>query len=322
MAVYSWLVKAYIKAGLLATGILAFVSFGMSAFLVRSLLQKVPDEKEADAPRYHFILYVPDDRSDFVSRIVAGARSAASDFDAAISVHAVDFSGSALRMASWAGSDGIAVYPDVDDAKVRETLETLRADGVPVVLVNHNIPSERPWPFIGTNNFDFGKKAAQIAMNATEADLRIAVVYSDKNPSIFAERELVEMGINGVVGNRMSTTVTALKTDMNPQAAEQIVYQLVRTMPSLTTIIFTDVNDTLAGTQALIDLNLVGRIQIIGFGSDPEIVSHIKKGIVSASLVVDPERIGYQSMRALAELRGEGYTSTSVDTGITVLAGE
>ena len=225
-------------------------------------------------------------------------------------------------MASYLGVDGIIVCPNLDDSVMAEKLEKLRQDSIPTVLINHNIPADQPWPFIGTNNFDLGKKAGSLAMREQSGGIHLAVVYSEKSPAIYAERELVEMGISGILGSRLVSPILGRKTDLNPRDAEKIVYQLVRSEPELTTILFTDSNETLAGTQALIDLNLVGRIQIIGFGDEIAIREYVERGIVVASLVVNPERIGFQAVKSLAELCASGYTSTSVDIGIDVIARE
>jgi len=69
----------------------------------------------------------------------------------------------------------------------------------------------------------------------------------------------------------------------------------------------------------LIDMNLVGRVQLVGFGSDPLIQGFIRKGIIAGSITVAPDRIGYSAIRALIDLKTGGYTSTSVDTGVAIL---
>jgi len=315
-------VKLLIKVGLIITGILAILTFGMSVSLVRDLLRKVPLDTAQDRLEYHFALYLPANQTSFFSGISAGAQKAARENSAALTVHPIDLQGTELRMASYTGVDGIVVCPNLDDAVTLQKLEKLRSDSIPLVLINHNIQADQPWPFIGTNNFDFGKKAGALVIGGSMPEVHLAVVYSEKNPAIFAERELVEMGISGVLGAKLGSPISGEKTDMNPRDAERIVYELVRRLPSLTTIVFTDSNDTLAGTQALIDLNLVGRVQIIGFGSDEQIEEYVQKGIISASLVVNPELIGYQAVKSLVELRSSGYTSTSVDTGIDILTRE
>jgi ribose transport system substrate-binding protein len=60
-------------------------------------------------------------------------------------------------------------------------------------------------------------------------------------------------------------------------------------------------------------------MQIIGFGDDPVIVDNIRKGIIVGSIVVNPERMGYEAVQSLVSLKSSGYTSTSIDTGITII---
>ncbi len=71
--------------------------------------------------------------------------------------------------------------------------------------------------------------------------------------------------------------------------------------------------------KLLIDMNLVGQVQIIGFGNDPVILENIRKGIIAGSIVINPERMGYEAVHSLIELCSSGYTSTSIDTGISII---
>ncbi len=311
--------KPIIKAGLVFTGLCATLSFAISLVLVRSLFLAVPFTEKKENLRYHFALYVPQERNSFFSDIIEGARRSAAEQNALLSVHTLDRDGIVLHMAAYIGVDGIVIYPNNDDSVTLSALERLRSRSIPLILSNHNVPADQPWPFIGTNNFDLGKKAASLLAQKEGESLSIAIVYSEKTPSIYAERELVEMGIHSVIGRSLSGPLFPQRTDLNPRDAEKIIYHILQTNPSINTVIFTDTNDTLAGTQAIIDLNLVGRMRIIGFGSDPTILSYIQRGIIAGSLSVRPEHIGYQSVRSLVELVSGGYTSSSVDTGIDVI---
>jgi len=86
-------------------------------------------------------------------------------------------------------------------------------------------------------------------------------------------------------------------------------------------VIFTDANDTIAAAQVLIDMNLVGRVALVGFGDDPGILGFIRKGVVGGSIAVAPGHIGYEAVRSLAALVTTGYTTGSLDTGITIIGG-
>jgi ribose transport system substrate-binding protein len=234
-------------------------------------------------------------------------------------------------MASYTGVDGVIVCPYLDDSLARRQLEKLGNYHIPVVLVNHNIPNDQPWPFIGTNNFDMGRRIGLISMrlrpvSGNPEPLRLAVVYSDKAPGIYAERELVEMGMVAALGDTLGSSVMSFKTNLNPLDAEALLYRLFRDQPEeegpgINTIVFTDSSDTVAAAQTLVDMNLVGQVQVIGFGADPGVLENIRKGIVACSVVIDSERIGYEAVRSLTALRTTGYTSTTIDTGIEIITG-
>ncbi len=312
--------KLFPKVALAASGLLAVFSLGMSVFLARDLLAKVPQKDSTQKLRLHFGLYLPESRNAYFAELADGARRGAAKSEAALSVHYVDFHGKTLGIAAGTGVDGIVVCPDLADDSVLENLAQLRAEGLAIVLADHNIAATQPWPFVGTNNFDFGKKAGGVVARECSRSVSIAVVYTDKNPSLYAERELVEMGVSAAFRNLpYSASVMGMKTDSNPRAAEELVYQLVRSRELPSAIVFTDEDDTIAGTQTLIDLNLVGKVQIVGFGRSPEIFSLIRKGVISATLGVRPELIGYDAVTALAELCETGYTSNSVDVDIDVI---
>lgn len=311
--------KNQIRTGLIITGFLALGSFCISVYLVSALLRTPQTEAHTERAVHHFSLYLPQNRSSYFTNIIDGAMRSARENHASLSVHTLDPSGVALQMAAYTGVDGVVVCPDLDDEIVFEKLMRLTERKIPVVLVNHNIPADQPWAFVGTNNYDFGKKAATFIDKGDTGKLNLVVIYSQKSPAIFAERELVEMGIHSVLDRKLAAPILGQKTDMNPRDAEKIVYQIIRTRPEVNTIIFTDLNDTLAGTQALIDLNQVGRIQVVGFGDDPAINDFIQKGIITGSLVVNPFLMGEKAIKSLTELRSTGYTSTTVDIGIDVI---
>ncbi|MCL1928491.1 MAG: substrate-binding domain-containing protein [Treponema sp.] len=340
--------KRLLYLGLILVGILSLTAFLIS--LYRSLRLYILAPQPGSTLIYHFSLYIPDNRNSFFLGIIRGAEQAAAELESAISVHSIDPAKNELEIAAFTGVDGVIVCPYLDDALARRQLEKLREYQIPAALINHNLPSEQPWPFIGINTFDMGRRiglileedsqtsfAAQAALVPSEK-ITLAVVYSDKAPGIYAERELVEMGISATLGDRLSGPIMSYRTNLNPLDAEALLVNIFRriedTRPgansggagftngqTINTIVFTDPEDTIAASQTLVDLNLVGQIQIIGFGSELGVTENLRKGIISASVVINSERIGYEAVYSLAALRTTGYTSASIDIGIEIITG-
>ena len=346
--------KKLLYLGLIIVGILSLTAFLIS--LYRSLRLYILAPQPGTTLIYHFSLYIPDNRNSFFQGIIRGAEQAAAELESAVSVHSIDPAKNELEVAAFTGVDGVIVCPYLDDALARRQLEKLGEYEIPAVLINHNLPSEQPWPFIGINTFDMGRRIGLIlqedpqtafvtqaqlmpqAVLAPSEKITLAVVYSDKAPGIYAERELVEMGISSTLGEKLAGPILSYRTNLNPLDAEALLVNIFRriedTRPginsgdsdfangqTINTIVFTDPEDTIAAAQTLVDLNLVGQIQIIGFGADPGVTENLRKGIISASVVINSERIGYEAVYSLAALRTTGYTSASIDTGIDIITG-
>jgi ribose transport system substrate-binding protein len=160
-------VKIGIKAGLVVTGTLAACSLLMSVFLVGGLSESDASSVLAGRPSRHFALYLPQNKTAYFSDIMNGALKSASENGAALSVHALDQSGDALKMAAYSGLDGIVVCPDLDDEVIFKSLSFLTANGVPLVLVNHNIPAEQPCPSSGRTTSTWAERSPNSSLRST-----------------------------------------------------------------------------------------------------------------------------------------------------------
>lgn len=295
-------------------------SLGISLYTIISLTQvNLTSSSDIEQADRHYGIFLPDNSYAFFHDVTAGAKRAGSEISCGLSFHSIDDELPDLRLAKYSGIDGAIIYPSIREESAREILTDLVTSSIPVVLIEHAIADDSPWPFVGTNNFDLGKQIGRLIGDTGANTIHAAIVYSEKSPGIFAERELVEMGILTVLNQRLGSPLRVLKSDMNPFAAEDLTNRILRNEPEVNTIIYTDTNDTLAATQVIVDMNLVGKVQIIGFGSDEPVLEYIEKGIISGSVVVNPDQIGYRAVRLLDELVTEGMSESYIDTGVQII---
>jgi len=191
-----------------------------------------------------------------------------------------------------------------------------------VVLIEHALSDESPRPLVGTNNFVMGKEIGELIANRSRNPLQVAVVYSRKSPGIYAEKDLVGLGITSSLGNLLEAPLWTKVTGLNPLDAEQLTYSMLRNEPWISTVVFSDTSDTLAATQVLIDMNLVGTVQLIGFGAEDTILDYVDKGILEATVVTNPRKIGYSAVSVLMDMQQYGYSSGYVDTGSSIVTRE
>jgi ABC-type sugar transport system substrate-binding protein len=301
---------------------LAFLFF---LFLSIQLMVKTPflskeSIEEVDIMSFHYAFFLPAADHSFFSKVRDGAIDAALSMDCAITFYSIDSNPISFEMAGLSGFDGFGVYLyEKDDLKLKYMEESINK-GISIVQIENQVLQGPNSFFIGTNNFDVGKGIGQLAQKSEIESLNIILVYSEKNPGLMSDDNLIEMGIKSILGNRL-TDLRTEKTSLNPLDAEMLAYDLLKNDPSINIIVLTDPNDTLVTIQAIIDMNLVGMVRIIGFGEHETIKSYIDKGVILGSIVRNPYRIGFSTVMALKEISINGYTSAYVDTGITLISG-
>lgn len=287
-------------------------------------LSRTVSEREVTTPRrersYHIAVFLPDQGTVFFEDVSAGVLSAADEYDVAVSFHPIGPGVDEFRLAQYSGFDGMIIYPYLDENEMLTRLDALDAAGIPVVLIQQDVSDELPRTFVGTNNFELGRRIG-LRLADDARDERIVIVYSDKSPSVASERELVELGITTAIGNRLAAPIVRLQTGRNPLDAEALTYQLLLADPPVTTIVFADTSDTLAALQVIIDLNMVGQVRLIGLGVTEAILDYLERGVLDATIAVNPQRIGIESVRVLSELMRTGNAPTYVDTGVEIIGG-
>jgi len=309
----------------LATPLLGVIVLVLLFFSLRLMVTNrfsvSAQENAVDTKSFQYAFFLPGSDNAFFDGLKQGAFEAAKEMDCAVIFHSLTSGSLSFEMASYSGANGVAVFSYGNDGTMVSNLEKILKKGVPVVQIENEIVSSPSSVLIGTNSYDSAKGIAKIALSSEKPRFNIALIYSEKNPALLQDSNLFEIGIKSVLGDRLSRLYTE-QTTFNPIDAEGVIYELLRRFPSVDIIALTDTNDTLVAIQAIIDLNLVGKVQIIGFGDDETIKEYVDKGVVLGSIVRDPFEIGYRAVAALKEINTNGNTSAYVNTPISLLTGK
>lgn len=302
--------------------ILFFVFFFFSVHAIFDLSEITTGSEEAEPADYHFAFFLPREFYSFFQSVADGARAAADEMGCALSFHTIGNDSLDLEMARFSGIDGVVLYPSIEEDEARRILDQFDREGISVVLIEHALSHNSPWPFVGTNNFDIGKKIGDLVRSRSVSPLQMAVVYSMKSPGIYAEKDLVGMGITTALGPLLETPLEHKITNLNPLDAEELTYEMLLSEPWISTIVFTDTSDTLAATQVLIDMNMVGTVRMIGFGTEQAILDYVEKGILEATVATNPWEIGYNAVKVLVNQQNDGHVPGYVDTGVHIVTAE
>lgn len=267
---------------------------------------------------YHYAFYLPNSNSPFFHQLKAGALEAAETMDCALSFHVIDSNSLNLEMVPYTGVDGLVVYLYRRDEDVIEKLIRITEANIPIVQIENEIFLDEATFYIGTNSFESGKAIGTLALESDKEILNVVIIYSEKNPGLMSDGNLIEMGMKMVLEERFGSLHT-MRSSLNPLDAERLTYEILETTLPVDLIVLTDPSDTLVTVQTIVDLNLVGQIGIIGFGEDEAIGKYIDKGIILGTIVRNPHRMGFSAVVALKEISLNGYTSVYVDAGLNII---
>src|SRR6266481_625430 len=217
----------------------------------------------------------------------------------------------------------IVLAPLDSQALVRPVNNAIAA-GVPVVVIDSDLKSDKYVSFVATDNFKGGQMAGEemgklLGGKGNVILLRYAVGS--------ASTEAREAGFLDALKTN-SPNIKIISSDQHAGATREMAYQ---TSQNLLNRFGREVNGifcpceppTIAMTKALRDLGLAGgKVKMVGFDAGSQSVQDLKHGDVQALVVQNPLLMGYLGvMTAVKHLHGE-KVERRIDTGVVLVTPE
>ena len=193
--------------------------------------------------------------------------------------------------------------------------------GVPVVVMDSDLKSDRYVSFVATDNYKGGQLAGEqmgklLSGKGNVILLRYAVGS--------ASTEAREAGFLDMLKTN-SPNIKLISSDQHAGATREMAYQtsqnlLNRFGREVQGVFCPCEPPTIAMTKALRDIGLAGgKVKMIGFDAGSQSVLDMKKGDVQALVVQNPLLMGYLGVvTAVKHLRGEKVPKR-IDTGVALV---
>lgn len=215
------------------------------------------------------------------------------------------------------GVDGVALAA-TDKNSLVKTVEDLEGRKIPVVTIDSGVASDRPRSFIATDNVAAARLAAQELGKLVGGKGKVAVISFLKGAATSDERE--QGFLEGIKEFPGITVLPPVETRSDSAKAREQMETLLAAHPDLVGVFASNEPNVVGAAGVLAERKLTGKVKLVGFdASDPEI-RYLKDGVVQALIVQDPFRMGYEGVKALAQIaRGQGTPQKRIDTGAKVV---
>lgn len=220
-----------------------------------------------------------------------------------------------LRIAIDSNVDGIILEGD-GTQEVDKMIEEAKAEDIPVVTVADDSANSNRISYVGASGYNMGKEYGdQLVKCIQEKSLekcKVLILFDDTQANSF-QSVIITAISESLDKNEMGENVTisskTVSTDKEYAAEEEIRDIFVGDEEIPDVIISLSEKNTVCASQTVVDYNMVGRVEILGYYISPAIKNSIEKNIIRSSIVVDTKQMGKYAVEAINEYKESGYAS-------------
>ena len=174
--------------------------------------------------------------------------------------------------------------------------------------------------YIGTNYSELGKIIArEIIENAGSSNKAILLDTSEQDD---ANHSNLMSGLFLALSARPEISIKTLQFEKASSfSREDNLRQLLASEEGLDLIVSLAEQNTILAAQSVRDLNLSGKVKIIGLGDSEDCRSYYEKRIVTSLISVKTQDIGKKALAELFEYLKNGYANAFVSAEVEVLKG-
>ena len=215
--------------------------------------------------------------------------------------------------------DGIVLAPLDSRALVAPVASALQA-GVPTVVIDSDLESDKQVSFVATDNFKGGQMAGEFLAKQLGGKGNVILLrYQVGSASTEAREAGFLDALKQVPGLKI------ISSGQHAGATRELAYQtsqnlLNRHGKDVDGIFCPNETATIAMTKALRDIGRAGgKVKLVGFDSGTQSVLDLKNGDVQALVVQDPLKMGYLGvMTAVEHIEGK-KVAKRIDTGVSMV---
>ncbi|MCL7749737.1 sugar ABC transporter substrate-binding protein [Halalkalibacter alkaliphilus] len=194
-------------------------------------------------------------------------------------------------------------------------LERFIDKDIPVLLLDTDAAWENKTSYVGTDNFDLGRRAGSLIGSQLQPGDKVAIITGDEDSPVAGDRmrgaevRLKEIGIN------VAAIITQLSNE--PEQVKEVMETILEAHPDLKGVVATTDGMALSALHVIQDHGLT--IPVTGADGLTEMVELIESGALSGTVAQNPYDMGYLSVEAAAKVyRGETIDQ-NIDSGVDII---
>lgn len=215
---------------------------------------------------------------------------------------------------------GIVLAPNDSKALV-PIVERIASKGIPCVIIDSAIDTDKYLSFVATDNYQGGAIAARRMGSILGGKGSVIVVKYAPGSASTTKREngFIETIKKEFTGIKIVDTKYGMDTvETSLQATEDLL-----TRNSQVDGLFACNESTSVGAlRAMQGQKRAGKLKMVGFDAGKLLIEGVRSGDIDSLVVQNPTKIGYEGVKTLVEKLNGGDVPRRIDTGVKLITKE
>ena len=205
--------------------------------------------------------------------------------------------------------DGIMIMC-YDESMIGASIDNATKSGIPVVTIDTDGPNTSRVAYYGTANYDAGVQAGQAMVELTGGKAKIVVETADLSAKNMQDRM---NGFLSVVEKEPDMEVLTTVAAADVLEGAEVAQQFLTAYPDISAIFCAEGQGSKGIAKTLVERDLAGKITMVTFDEDEELLRNIEDGVITATVAQDPYTMGYKGVNALKTLIDGGTIEQEVN---------
>jgi len=224
------------------------------------------------------------------------------------------------------GVSGIVLAP-LDDTALRTPVANAVQAGIPVVIIDSDLKSDRHTSFVATDNVEGGRKGGEYLAQLIGGKGKVIMLRYQEGSASTANREtgfLEAIAKHKDIEVVSSNQYGGATTETSFKASENLLGRLKNPDGTLSidSIFCPNESTTFGMLRALQDAGLAGKVKFVGFDASTKLVDALQNGEIDGLVVQNPMRMGYLGVKTMIEHLKKTPVEKRVDTGVVLVKRE
>jgi ribose transport system substrate-binding protein len=212
--------------------------------------------------------------------------------------------------------DGL-VYAATDAKVLAQVTQDTLSQNVPVINIDSGTnPQPDNVPLFATDNVAAARKAADLLADALGPGEH-NVAFIPFQPGTMTNDQRTTGFKEGLAKHPNLKLVAEQSSNSDPNTALSVTENILTANPDLDGIFAASEPGVVGATNALSQAGKAGKIKLVGWDASPDEVKGVTSGAITALVVQNPFRMGYDSVNAMVKTVRTGQLASSKDTGVT-----